>query len=670
MPLARRTAASCCMVLGWLPCHGVSDNMPPPATGLFVDPEFPACVSSLVGRGNTPLSPLCDRITWLRPQEICARPHLFPQIRRDALGKQGILGDCWFICACAALHKSPALLHQVFPAEQCTWEDQGYTGRFICRFWRFGHWVEVSIDDLLPCLGHKLCFSHCQDQDAFWLPLLEKAYAKLHGCYEALWAGQVADALVDLTGGLVERWSFEYAEENFKEELVSRMLDLKERCAMSCSVLHSKEGSGDLGQFHAFTITDIQHGLTKDGQSLLLFRVHNPWGRSCWDGSWGKSGDNWKLMDQTESARFLSQIQDGEFWVEKEEFFKEFNEVIVSFPVIENDHIESIWTGSLLSHTQQIYGSWIKGQNAGGSRNNPSFPDNPKFWLRVKEQSEVYLTLMQRPRIEMGTPKNIHLNRNVQREISNSTFPNAVGLHIWKVEKRRFNLQKIISTPPVTGTSSHTYDRQLHLQCELSPGYHLLIPSTFLRDTEGDFLLRVLSSGPITLSEITSNQPVDRTDEDVLSGVWETILELKGQWKKSNSAGGSRNFPSYHLNPIFPFCVPTNSQLVKVTLHQHNQENPCHAIGFHVYLVPADGCHSSLSQEPCASCIPHSHSLEVSKICNLAPGQYTIVPSTYLPEQECKFSIIISIKTERKPIKSEETLGQILKEVSVISLMK
>lgn len=114
-----------------------------------------------------------------------------------------------------------------------------------------------------------------------------------------------------------------------------------------------------MGQFHAFTISDIQHGVTKGGQSLLLFRVHNPWGRSCWEGSWGKRGGNWALMDQTESSRFLSQIQDGEFWVEKEEFFREFNEVTVAFPVIEKDCIQSIWTGECrfpsFSHTTDLW---------------------------------------------------------------------------------------------------------------------------------------------------------------------------------------------------------------------------------------------------------------------------------------------------------------------------
>lgn len=34
------------------------------------------------------------------------------------------------------------------------------------------------MDDRLPCLAGRLCFSRCQREDVFWLPLLEKVYAK------------------------------------------------------------------------------------------------------------------------------------------------------------------------------------------------------------------------------------------------------------------------------------------------------------------------------------------------------------------------------------------------------------------------------------------------------------------------------------------------------------
>jgi hypothetical protein len=40
-----------------------------------------------------------------------------------------------------------------------------------------------------------------------WPSLIEKAYARLHGGYAAIAAGSVADALVDLTGGVVSKIS-------------------------------------------------------------------------------------------------------------------------------------------------------------------------------------------------------------------------------------------------------------------------------------------------------------------------------------------------------------------------------------------------------------------------------------------------------------------------------
>ncbi|XP_053454329.1 calpain-10 isoform X9 [Nycticebus coucang] len=488
---------------------------PAPARELFRDAAFPASDSSLFFNSSTPLAQFREDITWRRPQEICATPRLFPDNPWEGQVKQGLLGDCWFLCACAALQKGRHLLDQVIPPGQPSWSDQTYRGSFTCRIWQFGHWVEVTTDDRLPCLAGRLCFSRCQREDVFWLPLLEKVYAKVHGSYEHLWAGQVADALVDLTGGLAERWNLkDLAGTSGKQDgpggqehrSCQQLLHLKDQCLISCSVLSPRAGARELGEYHAFLVTDLRELRGRAGQGILLLRIQNPWGRRCWQGLWREGGEGWSLVDPAEESELLSQLQEGEFWVEEEEFLREFDEVTVGYPVTEAGHLQSLYTGKVLCHTQVLPGAWVKGQSAGGCRNNSTFPSNPKFWLRVSEPSEVYVAVLQRPRMHKTdcvgrawVPAGDHYTSG-----SPASFPGkdyqAVGLHIWKVEKRRVSLPRVLSAPPVAGTVCHAYDREVQLHCELSPGYYLAVPSTFLKDMPGQFLLRVFSTGKVSLS--------------------------------------------------------------------------------------------------------------------------------------------------------------------------
>jgi hypothetical protein len=125
--------------------------------------------------------------------------------------KQGSSGDCWFIAAVATICSNPSLMDKI-----CVAKDQE-CGVYGFVFYRDGEWIWKVVDDNLYVrdqdfdahgddydpTGAKerkykknyqtgsdaLYFASCVDQNETWLPLLEKAYAKAHGDYNAIGGG-------------------------------------------------------------------------------------------------------------------------------------------------------------------------------------------------------------------------------------------------------------------------------------------------------------------------------------------------------------------------------------------------------------------------------------------------------------------------------------------------
>lgn len=121
---------------------------------------------------------------------------------------QGTLGDCWLLGAFCVLSTNPALLKNLI------YYDGIVHGFAVFQFFKNGRWQHVVVDTRIPwnVQKHLPLYGHNRDNNEFWVALMEKAYAKLHGCYERLHGGQMPEALVDLTGGVSEKINLEAPE--------------------------------------------------------------------------------------------------------------------------------------------------------------------------------------------------------------------------------------------------------------------------------------------------------------------------------------------------------------------------------------------------------------------------------------------------------------------------
>lgn len=126
-------------------------------------------------------------------------------------------------------------------------------------------------------------------EEEVWPLILEKAYAKLHGSYEAIEGGWVDEACADLTNGAPGRFAFE--EEEVEQMKVSgalwqKLLEFIDKGVLlgAGSTSGSDTESTQLGivKGHAYSILDV---MEIDGHQLIQLR--NPWGNDAeWKGEW------------------------------------------------------------------------------------------------------------------------------------------------------------------------------------------------------------------------------------------------------------------------------------------------------------------------------------------------------------------------------------------------
>jgi calpain, invertebrate len=345
---------------------------------------------------------------------------------------------------------------------------------------------------------------HSTENNEFWSALLEKAYAKLHGSYEALKGGTTCEALEDFTGGVTEMYDLKEAPENIFRIIMKGFL---RQSMMGCSMKPDPDVTEavtpqGLVCGHAYSLTKAQMvdiaTRNKSGK-IPLIRLRNPWGNATeWNGAFSDKSREWQCIPELAKVEMgLTFSSDGEFWMTLKDFLTYFDEMeicnLTADCLVEEEGDETI----LKWNTIEGEGEWVKGKSAGGCRNFiDTFVKNPQFILTLDQpvgdldgKCTVLVALMQKNR------------RNKQIPFL------SIGFAIYRVNddfatQMPFN-EKFFNVRASTARSKNFQNsREVTARFKLPGGKYLIIPSTFNPGEEGEFLLRVFSETPNSLIKI------------------------------------------------------------------------------------------------------------------------------------------------------------------------
>ncbi|KAG8496110.1 hypothetical protein CXB51_009118 [Gossypium anomalum] len=443
--------------------HFTDNEFPPNDQSLFIDPRNPPSKLQVVSE-------------WMRPAEIVkghldSRPCLFSGAANPSDVCQGRLGDCWFLSAVAVLTEVSQISEVIITPE---YNEEGiYTVRFCIQ----GEWVPVVVDDWIPCESPgKPAFATSRKGNELWVSILEKAYAKLHGSYEALEGGLVQDALVDLTGGAGEEIDMRSPQAQIdlaSGRLWSQLLRFKQEGfllgAGSPSGSDVHVSSSGIVQGHAYSLLQVRE---VDGHKLV--QIRNPWANEVeWNGPWSDSSSEWTDR-MRHKLKHVPQSKDGIFWMSWQDF---------------QIHFRSIYVCRVYPPEMRysVHGQW-RGYSAGGCQDYNSWHQNPQFRLRASGPDasypiHVFITLTQ----GVSFSRTAAGFRNYQSSHDSQMF--YIGMRILKTRGRRA-AYNIYLHESVGGTD---YVNSREISCEMvlepEPKGYTIVPTTIHPGEEAPFVL-------------------------------------------------------------------------------------------------------------------------------------------------------------------------------------
>jgi len=381
----------------------------------------------------------------------------------------------------------------------------------------------------------------------------------LHGCFEILNGGKMGEGMVDISGGVSEKFNLKAPE---TRELLENgvfwkqmKMNLKNGYLIGCANSQKtedgkqEEGTGPNGITfnHAYGLLKAEDVSSTD--QLQLIYIRNPWGPGPgeWNGRFCDEDEAWDDQLKLRDNLGYSFKNDGNWWMDYKDWKANYNKVYVCkiFPSTWSQYsIHGEWKG--ITHGGPYPALADRDEEAKDSKvhldTNDKWFNNPQYRLSVTKKTQVIISLMQED-LALSKKAYIPVNFLVVRVKSKRD-------RLWEVDRDDIEYEA------ATGLQRF---KQREITCTLwlnptynnKPVHYIIIPNIeadpVRQSDERPFFLRLFGSEPVDLVELP------RTIEQSFTSKWD---RMTAGGRRTLDNGRENQFwcrnPQYFLNMTKP----------------------------------------------------------------------------------------------------------------------
>ncbi|KAJ9615333.1 cysteine protease [Cladophialophora chaetospira] len=482
-------------------------------------------------------------------------------------------------------------------------------GKYVFRLYFNGCWRRVDIDDYLPTskTNRVLHVIDRRHPRLLWPALVEKAYLKVRGGYDFPGSNSGTDLSV-LTGWIPQQvflHDHDIEPDRLWEEIIRHFREGDVLVTIGTGKLPRREQRQlGLAAEHDYAVLDItDHGETRE----LL--IKNPWADGdVWKGA-ARRRPNANGDPEAQGTDKENAMMPGTFWMD-------FNSV---FQYFENMYLN--WNPGLFAHRQDMHFSWTESQTSTSNL----LVDNPQIAVTASETGEIWLLIH----------RHFRTGDYCEATIGKNGY---ISLYLYDRDGKRVLLSE---GAKIRGPFVDSPNTLLRLKAVANTTYTAVVVSQDLPQGKLNFSISTFANSPVLLTEARSEYPQK--------------YALTSAWTRLN-AGGNSDSPNHFSNPQYQFSLDAPQKIalvLRVTEPVQSQkatvpDQISQDVSVKVLVVFGGSRITRLRQR---DILAHSGDYRRGSTvmeADLGPGSYTIICSTFEPNQVANFSLELHYSSSAK----------------------